>query len=437
MHNSKNSRILQCGCLVWLATMVWGFPLVATAQNSAAGRWEGTLRRGASTLSVAVDLPADQPGHGFFTAPDLGAMDVPLTHVRVGRETYWELVGDQSTLVFTGTLSSDVITGSVVEGRTTGNFSLHRVSSSTVKPYTSSDVRVDNGGVVLSGTVLSPRAAGRHAAVVFLHGSGAEGRWANGLTADYLARHGVVAIIYDKRGVGKSTGDWKTSTLDDLTADARSVVHLVSARSDVDPRRVGVYGHSQGGFIAPMVAAGDADVRWIIDADGNVGPQYEQDVFRVGTMLRKTFRGDTLRDALAFYREFVDVARNGLPHDQFNADKAKYQGALWYDHLGIPDDKDWIWRWYLRVGNADNRSAWRAIDIPVLLLYGQRDETVPPIQSIGTITRILKANHNPQVTVRILAGADHTLHVPATDPRGWPHYAPGFPALVYNWISMR
>ncbi|HEX8942628.1 MAG TPA: alpha/beta fold hydrolase, partial [Gemmatimonadaceae bacterium] len=423
MHDNKNTRNHRCGFLVWLATMVWAFPLVATAQNSATGRWEGTLRRGASTLSVAVDLPADQPDHGFFTAPDLGAMDVPLTHVRVGREMYWELVGDQSTLVFTGTLSHDVITGSVVEGRTTGTFALHRVSSSTAKPYTSSDVRVDNGGVVLSGTVLSPRAPGRHAAVVFLHGSGAEGRWANGLTADYLARRGVVALIYDKRGVGASTGDWKTSTLDDLAADARAVVHLLSARSDVDPRRVGVYGHSQGGFIAPMVAAGNADVRWIIDADGNAGPQYEQDLFRVGNMLRKQFHGDTLRDALSFYREFVDVARNGLPHDQLDADKAKYRSAAWYDHLGIPDDQDWIWRWYRGVGNTDNRSAWAAIDVPVLLLYGERDETVSPTQSIETITRILKANHDPRVTVRILPDADHTLRVPAMDPLGWPHYA--------------
>jgi uncharacterized protein len=427
MHNSRNRW------LIWLATLASPLPAAATAQHPA-GRWEGTIHRGVSTLAVAVDLPAGQPDRGFFTAADLGAMDVPLSHVRVGREMYWELVGDRSTLVFTGTLSGGAIAGTMVEGGTTGTFALHRVSSSTVKPYVSTDVHVDNGGVLLSGTVLSPRTRGRHAAVVFLHGSGAEGRWANGLTADYLARHGVVALIYDKRGVGASTGDWKTSTLDDLAADARAVVHLLAARSDVDPRRVGVYGHSQGGFIAPMVAAGNPDVRWIIDADGNVGPQYEQDLFRVGTMLKKQFQGDSLRDALSLYREFVDVARNGLPRDQLRADEAAHRSAAWYDHLGIPDDQDWIWRWYRGVGNADNRSAWRSVDVPVLLLYGQRDETVPPMASIDTIVSILRANHDRRVTVRILSGADHTLHVPATDPLGWPHYAPGFPALVSDWI---
>jgi len=67
-------------------------------------------------------------------------------------------------------------------------------------------------------------------------------------------RHGVVALSYDKRGVGGSGGDWRTATFDDLAADARAGVHLLARRADVDPSRLGVYGHSQGGFLGPMIA---------------------------------------------------------------------------------------------------------------------------------------------------------------------------------------
>jgi hypothetical protein len=70
-------------------------------------------------------------------------------------------------------------------------------------------------------------------------------------------------------------------------------------RGDVDARRAGVWGHSQGGFIAPMVAAGNTDVRWIVDADGNVGPQYEQDLYRVETRVLRLATGDILRKAYA------------------------------------------------------------------------------------------------------------------------------------------
>ncbi len=409
----------------------------AEAQAHANGRWEGTMRRGASALPIAVDLPTGIPSRGFFTAGDLGAMDVPLRNVRLAGDVYWELVGDQTTMVFAGRLAGDSIGGTITEGSSRGTFSLHRVSASTEKPYESTAIRFSNTGVELSGTVLSPRTPGRHPAVVFIHGSGPEGRWANGYVADYVARRGVVALIYDKRGVGESTGDWKTSALEDLGRDAKAAIHLLAGRSDVDPRRVGVYGHSQGGFIAPMVAAGNTEVRWIVDADGNVGPQYEQDRFRVESMLTKRYSGRELQDAVSLYREFVDVARNGLPRDKLHADEAKYGSAAWYDALALPDDQDWIWAWYRGVGNADNRRAWAAIDVPVLLLYGERDEVVPPRKSIDVITALLAANHDTAVTVRVLSGADHTLRVPAADALGWPRYADGFPALVADWINGR
>jgi pimeloyl-ACP methyl ester carboxylesterase len=417
-----------------LAAILLAIPAAAKAQPRVNGRWEGTMRRGSSSLPIAVDLPTGTPSRGFFTAGDLGAMDVPLRNVRLGSAVHWELVGDQTTMVFTGRVAADSIVGMITEGSSEGMFSLRRVSASTDKPYRSTPIRFNNGGVELAGTVLSPRTSGRHPAVVFIHGSGAEGRWASGFLADYVARRGVVALIYDKRGVGESTGDWKTSTLEDLSRDAKVAAHLLAGRPDVDSRRVGLYGHSQGGYIAPMVAAGNPDVRWIVDADGNIGPQYEQDLFRVESALAKRFDGQQLRDAMSLYREFVDVARGGLSRDQLHADQAKYRSAEWYDALGLPDDQDWIWEWYRGVGNTDNRRAWAAIDVPVLLVYGERDEVVPPRKSIDAITGLLAANHDTAVTVRLLGGADHALRVPPADPLGWPRYADGFPTLIVDWI---
>jgi uncharacterized protein len=392
------------------------------------------MRRGASALPIAIDLPSGTPSRGFFTAGALGAMDVPLRNVRLGSAVHWELVGDQTTMVFAGRVDADSIGGTITEGAAEGTFSLRRVSASTDKPYRSTPIRFNNESVALAGTVLSPLTPGRHPAVVFIHGSGAEGRWASGFFADYVARRGVVALIYDKRGVGESTGDWKTSTLDDLAQDAKVAVHLLASRPDVDPRRLGVYGHSQGGFIAPMVAAGNTEVRWIIDADGNVGPQYEQDLFRVESALAKRYAGQEVQDAMSLYREFVDVARGGLARDQLHADEAKNRSAKWYDALALPDDQDWIWAWYRGVGNADNRRAWSAVDVPVLLLYGERDELVPPRKSIDAIAGLLAASHDAAVTVRVLAGADHTLRVAPADALGWPRFADGFPELILDWV---
>ncbi len=425
-------------CLALGTVLLGGVSLRVAAQRTN-GRWVGTMNRGGSALPIAIDIEGTADSlRAFFTAGDLGAMSVPLTKVRVGSQSHWALVGDRTTTEFDGAQRGDTIVGAFAENGMgagpAGTFRLHRESVSTEPPYVSTPVRFRNGGVELAGTVLSPRDPGRHPAVVFLHGSGAEGRWANGYVADYLARHGVVALIYDKRGVGASGGDWKASTLDDLAADGRAGVDLLASRADVDARALGIYGHSQGGFIAPLVAE-DARVRWIVDADGNVGPQYEQDVFRVRTALAKRFGGDTLRDAMTLYGEFVDVARNGLSHRQLDVDAARWHSAPWFDALALPSDTGWVWSWYRGVGNADNRAAWRRVRVPVLLLYGGNDEIVPTRTSIETISMLVAGNGSGLVTVRVLRGADHTLRLPAADNAGWPRYAPGYPQLVSDWIT--
>jgi pimeloyl-ACP methyl ester carboxylesterase len=416
--------------------MLIGFFLGAALQASpppSAGRWEGYMQRGAARLQVAFDFTAETPVRGLFSAPDLGAMDIPLSDVQLGREIHWQLVGDASTTTFDGTLQAGSMAGAFRDPAGNGIFTLHRLSTTTIKPYDERSVTFANGSVRLAGTVYAPRAAGKYPAVIFVHGSGAEGRWANAYLADYVARRGVVALIYDKRGVGASSGDWRTSTMQALADDARAGVDLLAHRSDVDAGKIGVYGHSQGGELAASIAEHNGQVGWIIAADSPVGPQYRQDLYRVDTMLATMYSGKDLADAKVLYAEFVDVARAGASHDTLRADIAAAGSARWLADLGIPDDASWIWDWYDKVGNYDNASAWGAIRIRVLLLFGAEDALVPAQASIAQATAILRSHGNERVTVRVFPGADHTLRVPASTADGWPHAAAGFPQIIVTF----
>ena len=417
-----------------LLSLLLAAGLVANSP-AVAGHWEGFMQRGSARLAVSVDFPPEQPGTGRFTALDLGAIDVPVSHLTLGDTVHWELIGDTTTTTFDGTVGGDSLSGAFREGDRAGTFTLARTSASTQKAYSEKDVTFVNGGVRLAGTVFAPRSPGKHAALLFVHGSGPEGRWGAKPIADYVARHGIVALVYDKRGVGGSSGDWHTATLQDLAADARAGIHLLAAQADVDPEKVGVYGHSQGAEIAPAIAQGNPEVHWIVAADGPVGPQYRQDLYRVDTALAERYSGQQLRDAERLYAEFVNVARSGAPHGQLRTNIATAGATPWLDDLAIPGDDSWIWPWYRLVGNYDNTTAWSAVRVPVLLLFGSGDRLVPPGESVATTLRILKAHDPSRVVVRVFPGADHMLRVPPAIPDGWPHNAAGFPAVIVEFAA--
>jgi alpha-beta hydrolase superfamily lysophospholipase len=134
---------------------------------------------------------------------------------------------------------------------------------------------------MLGGTIVFPVGAGPFPGIVFLHGSGAEGRWASRYLAHEFARRGVAALIYDKRGVGRSTGDWRTASFVDLVGDAVAAVEALRSQLRVASDRVGIHGHSQGGTIAPWVASKDQHVAFVVASAAGGGSMADMEILLV------------------------------------------------------------------------------------------------------------------------------------------------------------
>ena len=141
-----------------------------------AGHWEGHMTKGTAELAASFDFHPGREGlEGFFNAPDLRALGIPLAAVKCGGTgIHFELEGDDSSTVFDGTLAEDAISGGLAEGEAKGDFTLRRAAVPPA-PYEEEEVRFRNGGVTLAGSLLLPKTPGRHPAVVFQHGSGSEG----------------------------------------------------------------------------------------------------------------------------------------------------------------------------------------------------------------------------------------------------------------------
>jgi fermentation-respiration switch protein FrsA (DUF1100 family) len=165
-------------------------------------------------------------------------MDYPLDRIAIDAPHVAFTLG--GSLAFDGALKGDMISGAFKNGDLSGTITLRRAPVPQL-PYATTDVSFRNGGTVLKGTLCVPRASGHHPAAVLLQGSGPQSRWGTTrYVADRLARAGVVALTYDKRGSGESGGDWRTATYNDLANDALAGVALLAARSDVDRGHVGL-----------------------------------------------------------------------------------------------------------------------------------------------------------------------------------------------------
>ena len=183
---------------------------------------------------------------------------------------------------------------------------------------------------------------------MLLHGSGPESRWGpNRFLADRLARAGVAALIYDKRGSGVSGGDWRKASFADLAEDALAGVRLLAARADIDPAKIGLLGYSQEGAIAPLAATRAPNaIAFIVAEDTFAGPQMDQDVYRVRTALADLkLSPPQAATAMRVYADFVDAARGAKSVDGFLRAAERYKRASWYAWMDFPRRDSWIWAW--------------------------------------------------------------------------------------------
>jgi uncharacterized protein len=411
---------------------------VLDAQPVLDGRWRGYWTRAGDTLSVDLTIRRDTVSGRYvaaFSSERLRVSGIPFADVRVTPEggVVMTLRGDRTTSVFRGRVQRDTLAGMLEEGGADGRF-LYVRGPADARALREREVTFQSGGVRLAGTLLLP-ADRPSAAVVFLHGSGAEGRWASRYLAEALAARGVAALIFDKRGVGGSTGDWRGATPEDLMRDAHAAVEFLASAPELARVPVGVLGHSQGGTLAPMLAARSPTVRFVVASAAAGVPTDSTEIFslRNSVLPGARTRADSA-DAERYVGELVAVAYHGVPRARLDSLAAALGGRPWFFAPPPPDAPYWT---FSRSFGAYQAAAWWAmVRVPVLLLYGDADQRVPARESAARIAAVLLRSGDGEVTARVFPGADHTFRLPP-GPSGWPRSAPGFITAVTDWVTRR
>jgi hypothetical protein len=289
-------------------------------------------------------------------------------------------------------------------------------------PYSQRDVRFDNIAArsQLAGTLSVPKGDGRFPAVVLISGTGHNTRdedvWGHKVflvLADALNRNGFAVLRYDKRGVGGSSGNYDAATTADFASDAEAAVAWLRTQPQIDPKRIGVLGHSEGGIIAPAVAAADKRVAFVIMI---AGPCIRGDqLFVLQSALtakaygapdgyiakRKAFDRELYRAILSAQSESSAVDRAKVLVARGLADKIVDANEA----ATLAQDATTPWERYFLA--YDPGPALAQLSVPVLVLNGSLDVQVPAKENLDAARESLKNNRN--ATVMELPGMNHLL----------------------------
>lgn len=325
-----------------------------------------------------------------------------------------------------------------------------RVTARRLKTYREEEVTFKSAdGTLLTGSLFLPSGKKSHPAVVFAHGSSAQTR--NGyyghirFQAEAYARKGTAALAFDKRGTGKSQGDWEVASLVDLSKDVAAGVRYLRTRSDVRADRIGLTGGSQAGWIMPLATREVPDVRFIqqLSAASALRLRDQERLRIILQMQFDEYPQSEIDRALRIRDMMDDYAASGEGWDQLEAEAKKVENEYWMKTFigGLParDAPDWAW---LR----DNFPMDPVPDIKRFsgswhVLYGGKDP-IAPLQ-VGKVALVdaLRRGNSRDVTIEIMPSGTHNfLDAKIGSERefaGLSRFVPGFYDTIVNWAAER
>ncbi len=320
-------------------------------------------------------------------------------------------------------------------------------------PYDIEEVtfRNESDGTVLAGTLTQPKTGGPFPVAILISGSGPQDRdetildhkpfW---VIADHLTRNGIAVLRFDDRGVGKSTGKFEKSTTQDFAGDVTSAINFLKTAKSVDPKQIGLIGHSEGGLVATIVSGGNPQVAWIV-LMASPGVNGEEILYSQGQLIIAAEGGnedamkrqrllqervfakaksiETTDNIDPFVTSIVDeiiASAKELetkPEAETDPEKAKANeeasrkilAELVRANLKAMNDP-----WFRFFATYEPGPDLQKIKCPVLAINGEKDVQVDPKLNLPKIESALKAGGNKDVTVVSLAGLNHLFQTSKT-----------------------
>ncbi|MXN91557.1 alpha/beta fold hydrolase [Flavobacterium sp. Sd200] len=411
------------------------------------GAWHGQLAFTGGQLRLDLNITKTESGYtATMDSPDQKAMGIPVTTITFESNTL-NFAIPKGNLSYKGQLLDNAFKGTFTQNGMDIPLTLSRNEVTITKPkrpqepakpypYYEEEVTFKNekAGITLAGTLSLPKKEGSYPAVILVSGSGAQNRDEELLghkpflvLADYLTRHGIAVLRYDDRGTAASTGEYQNATTQDFATDANAAFNYLLSRKEINKNKIGIAGHSEGGVVAPMVAASNPKVAFIVLMAGTGIPgdellllqnflinkaegMPEEELNKMGAILKNAY--DIIKqenNATAAHIKVKAVFNEqlrplflskGIPVDQVN-------------QLIEAQSADLTSAWYWNFIRYNPATALEKVKCPILAINGSNDLQVPARANLDAIKRATDKGGNKKVTIKELPGLNHLFQTSA------------------------
>lgn len=411
---------------------------VLADQQNIQGIWQGVLEVSGTKLRIVFNISAGQNSTLTATmdSPDQEVTGIPVDKVTFQNDNL-NLEVQSIRGVYNGRFSEDdqTINGNWEQSGQSFPLILQRIDKAPVlnrpqepeRPYPYEDEEViyknETTGIELAGTLTLPTSEGPFPAVLLITGSGAQDRNETILghrpflvLSDYLTRRGIAVLRVDDRGIGGSSGDVSQATSEDFAGDVLTGVEYLKGREEIDPGKIGLIGHSEGGIIAPMAAVRSEDVAFIVMM-GGPGVTGEEILYLQSELMliSEGVSDDEITRNREMQSRIFDVVKNEID----NAAAEKKLNVI-LDEIEMPKEnkqaeiEKCLSPWFRYFLTYDPKPTLINVQCPVLAIIGEKDMQVSSRQNLPVIEEALQTGGNKDYTVMELPDLNHLFQTAIT-----------------------
>lgn len=437
------------------------------------GTWNGALKVQGMQLRLVFHISKIEGNYiSTMDSPDQGVKDLKMSKTSFDNGVL-KIGFDAAQIEYSGNLMNDSIVGTFKQAGMTFPMNLIRNEIKKVEmnrpqnpslpyPYYSEDIFFTNkkDNITLAGTLTLPKNEGKYPVVVLISGSGPQNRDEELMghkpflvLADHLTRNGIGVLRFDDRGTNLSKGDFSTATSFDFANDVEAAVEYLKLSQHADIKNIGLIGHSEGGIIAPIVAARNKNVAFIVLLAGTGIPGDELLLLQqeligrgMGTSeneIKSTWKinkdifalVDTYKNQDTLSVKIHKYLENSHEMTQLMKKEAKSSEEFINTQL-----KQLMTPWMLNFIRYNPAITLEKVKCPVLAVNGNKDLQVPSNINLPAIEKALKKGGNKNFTINELNGLNHLFQecktgLPSEYVEIEQTFSPVALEIIKNWLK--